>query len=88
MVRNVPTTSSWNGHEQYGVTKDQAEAVRRLFYQNNDQWLPVETTDNYGTVKNKYNDVGFVPVETNSLRLEIELQEGYSAGVLEWRVGQ
>ena len=32
------------------------------------------------------NIVEFSPVTTDSLRLEVTLQDGYSAGVLEWRI--
>jgi hypothetical protein len=36
--------------------------------------------------KDKFNSVRFKPVETKALRLEVKLQQGFSAGILEWRI--
>jgi hypothetical protein len=58
----------------------------RVLYRIGDDWLPVESLNPYGVEKDAYNRVRFRPVLTRGLRLEIQLQEGYSAGVLEWKV--
>lgn len=58
----------------------------RLYYRSGDRWLPVKTTSAYGTEKDRYNHVSFRPVRTSGLRLEIQLQEKFSAGILEWKV--
>jgi hypothetical protein len=58
----------------------------RLMVREGNVWRPVETSDEYGTARDKLNTVSFEPVETDALRLEIQLQEGASAGVLELRV--
>jgi uncharacterized protein len=41
-----------------------------------------------GVQADRFNDFAFAPVETAAVRLVVELQEGFSAGVLEWRVGE
>jgi len=58
----------------------------RLLYRVGDDWRPVSGTPKYGTEINAFNVVAFEPVETTGLRLEVQLQDGFSAGILEWRV--
>jgi DUF1680 family protein len=58
----------------------------QLMYRQNHQWKKVQTTKPYGTTPDKYNPLSFNPVTTDALRIEVQLQEGYSAGVLEWKV--
>jgi len=36
--------------------------------------------------KDKYNTIRFEPVITDALRLAVQLQDGFSGGVLEWKV--
>jgi DUF1680 family protein len=57
-----------------------------LLYKEGDNWKPVETTDAFGTEKDKYNTIHFKPVKTTGLRLEIKLQDGWSTGIQQWRV--
>ena len=40
------------------------------------------------TTPDTYNRVTFKPVEAEGLRLEVQLQPNYSAGILEWKVGE
>ncbi|MBM4040989.1 MAG: glycoside hydrolase family 127 protein [Planctomycetes bacterium] len=63
------------------------KAWRLLFREGND-WKPVEASGHYGVEKDKFNAVTFKPVTTKSLRLEVELQPGFSGGILEWRVSR
>jgi hypothetical protein len=49
-------------------------------------WKPVQTDGPYGVEENKYNAVRFQPVTTNALRLELQMQPQYSAGIEEWKV--
>ena len=58
----------------------------RLLYKNGDEWKQVTSASAYGTEINQYNALSFEPVTTSSLRLEVELMEGASAGVLEWQI--
>jgi len=36
--------------------------------------------------KDQWNRMRFQPVRSAALRIEVELQENYSGGILEWRV--
>jgi hypothetical protein len=58
----------------------------RLLYKSGDQWLPVETPSTFGTARNAWNSLSFKPVTTTALRIELAMQQGFSAGLQEWRV--
>ena len=58
----------------------------KLLYKNGPVWEPVENLDNYGVDKNKFNKVNFKKIKTDALRIEVQLQENYSGGILEWKV--
>jgi hypothetical protein len=58
----------------------------RVLYKDGDQWTPVETSDTYGVERDKYNKIGFKPVLTTGLRLEVKMRSGWSAGIQEWTV--
>ncbi|RIK77343.1 MAG: six-hairpin glycosidase [Planctomycetota bacterium] len=58
----------------------------RLLYKDSDQWKPVEPADAFGVDRDKINQVRFKPVVTSALRVEVQLQQACSGGILEWRV--
>lgn len=61
----------------------------RLMYQKGADWAPVTLVGanlQFGVARDGWNAVTFEPVETTALRLEVQLQSGESAGVLEWKV--
>jgi hypothetical protein len=58
----------------------------KLLYKDGDIWKEVATTDLYGVAKNRFNPVQFERVKTNSLRIEVQLQSGFSGGILSWEV--
>ncbi len=58
----------------------------RVSYRRDGQWKPVAQSSGYGVGKDKFNKVTFEAVKTNALRLEIQFEEGFSGGVLEWKV--
>ena len=58
----------------------------QLFYKKGSNWLPVRNPTQYGVEKDTYNHVKFTPVRTTALRLELQLQEKFSAGIHEWKV--
>jgi hypothetical protein len=58
----------------------------RVLYRLDDEWQPVENRDEYGLLKDQFNRVRIAPVKTDGLRLEVELQDRFSGGILEWRV--
>ncbi len=57
-----------------------------LEYKDGDVWKPVPGAANYGVARDKYNTITFAPVKTTALRLSARLQNGFSGGVLRWRV--
>lgn len=57
----------------------------RLTYKDGDTWKPVVATGSYGVAPNAYNKVTFAPVTTTALRVEVQLQAGFSGGILRWR---
>jgi uncharacterized protein len=58
-----------------------------LLYRDGSDWRPVEITGSpAGVKKDTFNTLTFKPVRTDALRLEAKLRDGYSAGILEWRV--
>jgi DUF1680 family protein len=57
-----------------------------LTYYDGAKWLPVSGASAFGTAKDAFNRVTFDPVATAALRLEVRLQDGYSGGILEWRI--
>jgi hypothetical protein len=58
----------------------------RILWRDGAEWKPVEVDGAWGTDRNRYNVVNFKPVTTQGLRLEMDFQEGFSAGVQRWRV--
>ncbi len=58
----------------------------KLLYKSGAEWKPVETPDTFGVARNAWNRVGFTPVTTSALRIELIMQDGFSAGVQEWTV--
>ncbi len=58
----------------------------RLMYKKGNRWTEVSNAGSRGTDRDKFNTVKFDPVKTAALRLEVQLQQDFSAGILEWRV--
>jgi hypothetical protein len=58
----------------------------KLLYKDGEKWTPVTNASAYGVEKDMFNEVTFEPVETEMLRIEVQLQPNFSAGILEWRV--
>ena len=58
-----------------------------IYYKNvSGEWIQVKNLNNYGVEKDKSNEVKFEPVETASMKLEIQLPSDNSAGIYEWSV--
>jgi uncharacterized protein len=58
----------------------------RILYKTGEDWLPVKAAGAYGTAKDAWNTVKFAPVRTTALRLEVQMQPEWSAGVHEWTI--
>ena len=84
-----PTTVSaveayW--YDDTGQGETRVPASWRLLYRQGQSWVPVRASDAYGVEKDMFNRVRFRPVQTQALRLEVQCQEGWAAGVHEWKV--
>ncbi len=49
-------------------------------------WRPVTDASPYATAKHTFNRVTFDTVKTKSVRILVQLHEGMSGGILEWRL--
>lgn len=56
----------------------------KLLYRAGDAWKPVSAAADFGRARDAFNRVTFTTVSTTALRLEVELEPGKSAGILEW----
>ncbi|QJE94262.1 beta-L-arabinofuranosidase domain-containing protein [Luteolibacter luteus] len=56
-----------------------------LSYKDGGEWKPVKGAGAFGVEKDAPNRVSFEPVTTTAIRLDIQLQEGFSGGLLELR---
>jgi uncharacterized protein len=58
----------------------------RVLYKDGENWRPIDTRDEFGVARDRFNAVTFTPVITSALRLELTMQDGMSAGIQEWKV--
>ena len=56
------------------------------FRDGNGEWKPVTTQEAFATKADTYNTVHFDPVESTALRVHVQLQKDFTAGILQWRV--
>ncbi|MEO7715668.1 MAG: beta-L-arabinofuranosidase domain-containing protein [Capsulimonas sp.] len=84
--KTISTASAYwfddTGHGECRVPKSW-----RLLYKDGASWKPVTGASAYGVAPDKYNTVTFTPITTSALRLEVQLQDKVSGGLLEWKVG-
>ena len=57
----------------------------RLRYRDGKKLKPLSTSDAYTTRTDTFNTIRFDAITTDELRLDVQLQEQFSGGVLEWR---
>jgi len=57
-----------------------------VLYRENGEWKPVAHASGYGIEKDHYNRATFDAVETDGLRLDVEMPEKFSSGLLQWKV--
>ncbi len=69
-----------------GVGECRVPQSWRLLFQDGAEWKPVSQASGAAVAKDRWNELKFSPVKTSALRLEAQLQPGYSGGILEWRV--
>jgi hypothetical protein len=58
----------------------------RLMYRKNGEWHEVGKPTSYGVETDKFNATSFDDVETDALRIEVQLRDKFSGGILEWRI--
>jgi hypothetical protein len=58
----------------------------KLMYRDGEKWKPVKTSSEFSTDKDRFVEIEFTPVQTDALRVEVQLQPEFSGGILEWRV--
>lgn len=58
----------------------------QVLYRDGDAWKPVEAEGTGGVEINRFNALAFKKIQTSGLRLAVRLQDGFSGGILEWRV--
>jgi hypothetical protein len=58
----------------------------RVLYQDGGDWKPVPGTEAATATRDQFNVISFPTLKTASLRIEANLQSGFSSGILEWRV--
>lgn len=58
----------------------------QVLYREDDEWKHVSSEGAYGIERDRFNIVRFKPVRTTALRLKIQLQKEFSAGIHEWRI--
>ena len=58
----------------------------RILYKDGDDWKPVEAAGSYAVARDQFNSITFKPVTTTALRLEIQAQPEWPAGVQKWQV--
>jgi DUF1680 family protein len=69
--------------DQQGVRLPKAA---RLLYWDGSAFVPVANASGFGVAGNQYNTTTFDEVRTAKLRLEIDSNETFSTGILEWKV--
>jgi len=57
----------------------------KLLYRVGEEWKPVDASE-FGTSLDSFNRVTFPAVEALGLRIETQLKQGFSAGILEWKI--
>ncbi|RLD50397.1 MAG: glycoside hydrolase family 127 protein, partial [Bacteroidetes bacterium] len=58
----------------------------KVLYMDDGKWKEVRKHGKYPVSKDGFNTIEISPIETTSIRLVIELQDGFSGGILEWKV--
>jgi hypothetical protein len=69
-----------------GIGQCRLPASWRLFYKDGQEWKEVAEPATMEVTADKWNTLSFRPVETPALRIEAQLQSGFSGGLLGCRV--
>lgn len=55
----------------------------KIFYMQNREWRPVENPNAFGIETDLYNITRFDLIETSAIKIEIQMQQGFSSGLQE-----
>lgn len=69
-----------------GIGECRLPKAWRVLYRHKGEWKAVGNPGDYGCEGNRYNRVTFDAVETDGLRLDVQLPENFSSGLLQWKV--
>ncbi len=58
----------------------------RVLYRDREQWKSVTGATAGGVEEDRYNRMTFDAVDTDALRLDVEMPDRHSAGILQWKV--
>lgn len=69
-----------------GIGECRLPKAWRVLYHDNGEWKAVSNPAGYSCEGNRYNRATFDAVETDGLRLDVQLPERFSSGLLQWKV--
>jgi hypothetical protein len=87
------TTRTWCSvywFDDTGIGACRVPQSWRILYRDTTRgtdWQPVKNLSPYTIDKDRFNTVNFEPVGATDLKIEVQLQPGMSAGILEWTSG-
>lgn len=58
----------------------------KLYYKEKGDWREVDTEAAYTISKGDFDTLSFEPINTTSLKIVLQAQEGVSAGLIEWEI--
>ncbi len=87
MTLNINSVKLW-WFDDTGSGQCRVPASYTIQYWNGNSWQAVSGASGYGRATNQFNTTTFNPVNTTRLRVNVQLQSGYSGGVVEWEVYQ
>jgi DUF1680 family protein len=58
----------------------------QVFYKKGDEWIPVNPRGGYPVSKDRFNAVTFTRISCRALRIKINLQQTFSAGIYECKI--
>lgn len=76
----------WFDDTGHGQCRLPAEC--QVEFREGGEWKAMTVGAQVGVEKDRFNAVTLPPVTPDALRLVVKLREGFSAGVLEWRVAE
>jgi DUF1680 family protein len=88
---DLPSPTEVSAAEVYwfddtGIGSCRLPKAWRLLYPDGEEWKPVPNPSGFDVEKDRFCRVTFDPVTVTRLRIEVDLRDEFSGGILEWRV--